>query len=383
MTTGVSFKDQAVSAFSKGFIIMGLQTPFVHPLNRISVVCSNTGYSSLRAIREVYAGTIDSVDAPKRSFWNLHRGLSGHLVKEITRLSFKPFGGAILKPKIDQTFPLSPLKASIVFAGAMSCMEVLINPADTVRVRLQSGQSLNSFYPNPIKQLYAGSLGNFMRQFGTWGTYNFSGAHLDRFFREHTTLDPKSIDGMAVKSVIQAVLLTSLVYPTFERLKNELQYNKDIEKGVSSLYKASFNGVIKRRGVVGLVHGLFPKILSNTILVYGFNWIVENGKPKPIVNPTSLQIGSLIFENSLVRISKVTFPPKEDPVMHYNEYKRMIIPLQTGSLEKVSSQGAYLGQRSFTRGIPFMSPPTNKTELHGNINRGKESLSLLIVEIKQ
>ena len=68
--------------------------------------------------------------------------------------------------------------------------------------------------------------------------------------------------------------------------------------------------------------------------------------------------------------------------MHCNEYSRVIIPLQTGVLEQVNSQGTYVGQRAFTQGVPFLSSQTNPENLHGNINRGNEPLAFLIVEVK-
>ena len=288
MTQDVSFKQQAFSAFGKGFAIMCLQAPFVNPLNRLSVVCSNTGYSTLFGLREILAGRIDNQQAPKRSLWNLQRGLPPHFYKEIPRLLIKPPGAAFLKPKVDEMFPSSPLKASMVFASIMSLMEIVINPFDTIRVRLQSGQSLSTLWPNPMKQLYAGSWGNFWRQFGTWGIFSFSGNYLDRALLENTTLNTKSFDGMAIKSMIQATLLTCAVYPIFERLKNELQYNPNLKKEGLSLYKAAFEGVIQRSGARGLAHGLLPKILSNFVLVYGFNWLIENGKAKPIIESRSV-----------------------------------------------------------------------------------------------
>jgi hypothetical protein len=271
-------------------MIMGLQTPFVNPLNRISVVASHNAYSTYQTAQEIISGRIDNPTQPKWSLLNLQRGISGHFAKEIPRLAFKPFGAVILTPKMKELFPTNPLIESLAFAAVMTTMEMAINPADAVRVRLQSGQPLNTLRPRLIKQLYTGSLGNGMRQFGTWGIFRFSGTHLDRFFAEHTTLDTKSIDGMAAKSVMQAILLTSLVYPTFERLKNELQLNPSLGRESSSRYRAAFDSVIKRSGPIGLTHGLAPKIFSNAILTYGFNWLVENGKARPshLFNPTAL-----------------------------------------------------------------------------------------------
>lgn len=381
MTAHPSFIDQAKSAVVNGAMIMGVQTPMVNALNRISVVSSHQGYSTIQSARAIISGAVDH--KPSASLWHLQRGLSGHLIKETIRLSFKPFGAAILKPKIDETFPTSPLKASLAFASVMSCMEMAINPADTIRVRLQSGESLHSLWPNPVKQLYAGSLGNGARQFGTWALFNFSGAYLDRFFSTYTTLDTKSQDGMMVKSAIQATLLTSVVYPIFERLKNELQLNPSLDSGTSSVYRSAFHGVIKRSGVIGFTHGLVPKILSNAILTYGFNWLVENGRARPAPKYTPLQIGSCVAENSFVRVSKVVVNPGDEPIIHYNEYPRIVIPLQSGILEKVDVKGNSIGERNFTRGVPVYSPKTESGNLHGNRNLGEEPLTFLIIEMKK
>jgi len=282
MPEPISFKDQATSAFIKGSIIMGIQTTGMHPLNRMSVVQSQTGKSISQVAKAIFSGKIDDPINPKKSFVNLYKGISGHVLKETVRLTFKPFGVVFLIPELNRIFPSSPLKASLSFAAVMSIFEIIINPADTIRVRLQSGQPLKSLWPNPVKQLYAGSLANGARQFGTWGVVNFSGTHLDRIFSEHTKLNTRTIDGMVPKSCIQAVLLTTVAYPPFERIKNELQIHASLSKGTTSPYKAAINNIFKRRGIVSFMDGFTPKILSNCIMVYGFNWLLENGKPKPL-----------------------------------------------------------------------------------------------------
>lgn len=282
MTKPISLTDEAKSAFVTGLGIMALQTPFVKSLNRISVVSLNNSCSTIDATKAIYKGnvtekgTITEQGSSKPTLWNFQRGLSGHLVKELTRLGFKPLGAAMLKPRLDEAFPSSPLKASLIFAGTMSAAEMLINPADTARARLESGKPLSTFKSRPIKQLYAGSWGNGMRQFGTWAIFSYSGAHIDRLFSKHTNLDTTSFSGIAPKSIIQAFLFTNVVYPIFECPKTHLQIDPNI-KG----YAQVFNKVIKQ-GAKGFMYGFVPKLFSNALLTYGFNWQIENAKAKQI-----------------------------------------------------------------------------------------------------
>jgi len=274
VTAQTSFKEQVMSTCKMGFAIMALQTPIVHPLNRMSVIGSDRGYSFYQSLHAIFKGTIDK---QQPSLLHLYRGISGHVAKEVSRLMFKPLG-ALFKPKIDETFPLNPIKAAAVFAGIMAIMEMMINPFDTIRVRLQKGEPLSSLYPRPIKQLYAGSMGNGVRQFGTWGIFYLSGSHLDKLFRDQLNLDTQSIEGLIMKSCVQATLLTSVVYPLFERLKNELQCNPALLQETTP-YKAAFRQILQIKGPYGLLHGIAAKILSNAILTIGFNGLIEISRP--------------------------------------------------------------------------------------------------------
>lgn len=358
--------------------IMLAQAPIVHPLNRMSIVGSESGYSAAKAVREIVMG---SIDKSPPSIQNLQKGFGWHLFKEGARIFGKSYG-ALLLTELNDKFPSSPAKASAIFAAAMAAYEMVINPADVARVFLQGGGSPSALWGKLRNDAYAGALGNGYRQFGTYGIYSYSGVHLDKFFTKNTSLDVTSFDGRAVKSVIQSALITAGVYPFFERLNNEILRDKNICAGERFRYLAICKEVMKTKGgVMALTHGMFAKMLSNSILVYGFNLSVDEGKRHREFKP--IQIGTGFFENSLVRISKVTVRPGEKPEMHNNEYDRVVFPLQSGSLTKVNDQGEVVGERVFTRGIPFKSSKTDKSNPHGNINFGKESISFLVVELKK
>jgi len=44
------------------------------------------GYSTLQATKSIISDRIDNPNDPKKSVWSLQKGISGHLIKETTRI---------------------------------------------------------------------------------------------------------------------------------------------------------------------------------------------------------------------------------------------------------------------------------------------------------
>lgn len=114
--------------------MMLCQAPFVNVFNAISVTASKQSTNSIKSCHLLYLGTQFNQNGP--SIFNYFRGMSAHLLKETPRLVFKPIGLYTLKPWLDSNF--SPLSSALFFATALSIGEVIINPADAIRVQRQS-----------------------------------------------------------------------------------------------------------------------------------------------------------------------------------------------------------------------------------------------------
>lgn len=273
------FDDQKISVFVTGTEMMLAQTPLVHSLNRVSVVSCYRNVSARQAIFEIYSGIIDK--ANKESPWHFGKGWTGHLTKEIPRVGFKVYG-IVLYPRILNYYqgqPLEKVKADLTFAGSLACAEMAINPADTLKTMWQAGERIGDIPREKLwSHLYRGSLGNGLRQFGTWLNFPLSERVWSNVIDSCTPLDSHSILGIVVKSFPQSFQITGPVW-IFERLKNELQYHaKTNNTDKANRYVQAFKQVLSKQGWMGLTRGFMPKVLSNWILIAGADYLLEQGR---------------------------------------------------------------------------------------------------------
>lgn len=261
MTIERSFKDDLGSFFLKGTAISTLQFPFVGFFNGVSKIASYKGLGIAAAMDSTIKGG--------------NGGISGVLAiyfrKEVVRLSFKPIG-AVCKVRIDKEFPRESLKASLLFASLMGSMEVAIHPLSVLFRSIILKES-----PNRRGLLNRNTMKSGLKQFSSWSVVAFSGAQLDLAFSRYTSLNTKEYRGMALKSGIQASILTTLTYPFFERLRNEMSCFPHLFKEKAP-YLAAFDHVRKRSGWIGFSHGIILRVFSNSILTGGFNLLVESGR---------------------------------------------------------------------------------------------------------
>ena len=295
------FNHSFVSVVATGAKFMLAQTPFVTSLNRVSVVCCHSNLGTAGAISAIYKGIIDAVEVdtkpetsastalkkakPVPSFRHFFKGVTGHLAKETPRLAFKPAGIAA-KPSINAYFEadksaLNAFKAHVVFSGTLSLAEMSINPLDTIRTKLQSGQAIKAgILPNQTlgRYLYSGSLANGGRQFLTWLFFGYSESYANKFTILTTSIDPHSNLGIVIKALPQSALLTLPTWP-FERVKNELQTHPKLNTGgLYQTYKRAITHIIETQGVSGMIRGYVPKTLSNAVLVIGADYLLEMGR---------------------------------------------------------------------------------------------------------
>lgn len=257
--------------------IMLLQTPFVTALNRVSVVSCYGNLSMMHSTRDIYLGKVDG--SKTASLIHFLKGVSGHLVKEVSRLSFKTFG-IMGKPSLDRHFEkesFGKVKSDLVFAGGLSLAEMLINPADTIRTMWQAGESLNRIEKGKVlSHLYKGAGANGLRQFGTWAGFPLSERVWTQAVEKTTSVDPHDLSGIALKAIPQSFQVTTPIW-CFERLKNELQYHPTLSVE-NSRYAAAFKRILQTQGWTGFWRGFIPKVASNAVLVIGADYLLEQGR---------------------------------------------------------------------------------------------------------
>ena len=277
--------NELCGAVLKGTGLMAVQSVPVIPLNRVSVVSCKENLSMIGAVGKIYQGKADLRSSSTKlmpSFKYFYTGASGHFAKELSRVWFKA-SGLFMKPRLEKYFEgssLEKLKADISFAGLLSLAEMAINPADTLRTMWQAGKKFGDVPKGKkISHLYKGSSANGVRQFGTWYIFSRYNDRWSTALESHTSLDPHSISGIVAKALPQAFQITATVWG-FERIKNEAQYHltlTDQNKGVSR-YVTAFEHIIASQGWSGLLRGFVPKALSNTVLVIGANYVIEQGR---------------------------------------------------------------------------------------------------------
>lgn len=254
-----------------GTISMLVQAPAVNFFNQGSAVAGRYNLSTIQAFRYIYQGNYHGGVA--NSFQNYLLGMAGHLTKEIPRVTFKAGGLYVYKPWLDTQ--LSKNYSNLAFATTLSAAEVIINPADTWRITSQVGGKLTYSF----SALYAGALGNFCRQFGTWWGLGYSNDKLNSIMQKYTDIDPHSLTGVALKAYPNGFFFTTLVYG-IERTKNELQFQAPPEnnKLVGGRYFKAAQTIWNTQGPSGFTRGFFAKTCGNAVLSAGAIFLLELGK---------------------------------------------------------------------------------------------------------
>lgn len=265
----MSTTRRIMNATTMGAGIMLLQAPFINAFNQWSVICCRYNLSDIQAFNTIFYGNVSGVQP---SLFNFRMGMRGHLGKEFPRLFSKSTGLYVAMPWLHANF--SPAVADVLFAGGLSCIEMLLNPFDYWRVTDQAQVGMRS----AIRAFYAGALANGARQFGTWWGFSWSNRNFNTLLTTYTQIDPHSVLGIGVKVYPQAFFFTSLVY-WLERIKNEIQFKKETHvKTQGSQYWGTAKHIWNTQGFKGLFcRGFHPKVMSNTVAAVGAHIILELG----------------------------------------------------------------------------------------------------------
>ena len=88
------------------------------------------------------------------------------------------------------------------------------------------------------------------------------------------------------------------------------------------------------------------------------------------------------FENSEVRVWKSIIMPNQPLALHRHDHGRALIALKTGNIDVVDADGKTLDTYKWEAGKAYWLDADKPGTQHGDMNRGKESMEVIVVELK-
>src|SRR5688572_6737322 len=88
------------------------------------------------------------------------------------------------------------------------------------------------------------------------------------------------------------------------------------------------------------------------------------------------------FENSEVRVWKSIIMPNQPLALHRHDHGRALIALKTGNIDVVDANGKTLDTYKWEAGKAYWLDADKPGTQHGDMNRGKESMEVIVVELK-
>ncbi|MBA3271549.1 MAG: hypothetical protein H0T71_13685 [Acidobacteria bacterium] len=89
------------------------------------------------------------------------------------------------------------------------------------------------------------------------------------------------------------------------------------------------------------------------------------------------------FENSNVRVWKSIIMPNQPLALHRHEFGRTIVALKGGTLDVVDGQGKTMKQMTWETGKAYWLDVDPPNEQHGDMNRSKEPIEVIVVEMRK
>ena len=89
------------------------------------------------------------------------------------------------------------------------------------------------------------------------------------------------------------------------------------------------------------------------------------------------------FENTDVRVWKSIIVPNQPQVMHRHDHGRTIVALKGGTLDIVDKSGKTLKQMTWETGKAYWLDADPPIVEHGDMNRGKETMEVIVVEMRR
>ena len=89
------------------------------------------------------------------------------------------------------------------------------------------------------------------------------------------------------------------------------------------------------------------------------------------------------FENSDVRVWKSIILPNQPLALHRHDFGRTIVALKGGTLDVVDKDGKTMKQMTWETGKAYWLDADPPNEQHGDMNRGKDTIEVIVVEMRK
>jgi quercetin dioxygenase-like cupin family protein len=89
------------------------------------------------------------------------------------------------------------------------------------------------------------------------------------------------------------------------------------------------------------------------------------------------------FENEHVRVWKSIIMPNQPLALHRHEHGRTIVALKGGTLDVVDGNGQTKTTMTWETGKAYWLGADPPNEQHGDMNRGKEPIEVIVVEMRK
>lgn len=88
------------------------------------------------------------------------------------------------------------------------------------------------------------------------------------------------------------------------------------------------------------------------------------------------------FENEHVAVWKSIILPNQPLALHRHDLGRTIVALKGGTLDVVDKDGKTMKQMVWETGKAYWLGPDPAGEMHGDLNRTKEPIEVIVVQMK-
>jgi len=89
------------------------------------------------------------------------------------------------------------------------------------------------------------------------------------------------------------------------------------------------------------------------------------------------------FENEHVQVWKSIIMPNQPLALHRHDFGRTIVALKGGTLDIVDANGKTTHQEKWESGKAYWLGVDPPGQQHGDLNRGKEPMELIVVQLKK
>ena len=89
------------------------------------------------------------------------------------------------------------------------------------------------------------------------------------------------------------------------------------------------------------------------------------------------------FENEEVRVWKSIVLPNQPLTLHRHDHGRTIVALKGGTMEVVDGKGVTKKKMPWETGKAYWLPVDPPGEEHADLNRGKEPIEVMVVEMRR